>query len=65
MQQDDGSMKKLDLNRFEDLRAMEKNPNLTFKVGEVVKIKGGDFRIKSFGKRFIVLEGLPGTRIEK
>ena len=36
-----------------------------FKVGEKVKIKGGDFRIKSIGKRFITLEKLPGTLITK
>ena len=65
MQQDDGSMIKMDLNRHPDQIAMEKNPDLTFEIGETVKVKGGDFRVKSFGKRFMMLEGLPGTRMRK
>ena len=32
-----------------------------FVVGEVLEIKGGKFRVSSFGKKMIVLEGLPGT----
>ena len=41
----------------------EHYPDLIFKVGEKVKVKGGDFRIKSIGSKMMVLEGLPGTRI--
>jgi len=40
-------------------------PDVVFRIGEDVKIKGGDFRIKSMGRRSMVLEGLPGTRIGK
>ena len=32
-----------------------------FYVGEILEIKGGRFRIHSFGKKMMVLEGLPGT----
>ncbi len=31
-------------------------------VGEILDIKGGRFRVNSFGKKMIVLEGMPGTR---
>lgn len=40
-----------------------RNPDLVFRVGEQVKVKDGDFKIKSIGKKMMVLEGLPGTRI--
>ena len=65
MQQDDGTMKEMVCRSLIDQMAILKNPDLVFSVGEQVKVKGGDFRIKSFGKRFIILEGLPGTRIRK
>jgi len=42
---------------------VEKNPDLIFRVGERVKVKKGDFKIKSIGRKLMVLEGLPGTRI--
>lgn len=34
-------------------------------VGEVVEIKGGRFRVKSFGRKFVCLEGLPATHMRK
>lgn len=34
-------------------------------VGELVMIHGGRFRVKSFGRKVIVLEAEPGVRIEK
>lgn len=33
-------------------------------VGEEVDVKGGRFRVHSMGRKMIVLEGLPGTRID-
>ena len=38
-------------------------PDVVFHVNEKVKVKDGDFRIKSIGKKLMVLEGLPGTRL--
>ena len=47
-----------------DVELMNRNPDLVFRVGEVLKVKGGDFRIRSLGMKCMVLEGLPGTRIK-
>ncbi len=77
MQKDDGTMQKIavspkeaesaeriaDEEQFQQI--MKKNSGLIFHVGEKVKLKDGDFRIQSIGKKCIVLEGLPGTRINK
>lgn len=66
MQMDDGSMRKIDNDSLLDnyfIGQVNANPDLIFHVGEEVKVKGGDFRIKSMDKKMIVLEGLPGTRI--
>ena len=68
MQRDDGHFELAD--SLEMLRTLSgdivgNNPDLIFAVGEQVKIKGGDFRIKSIGKKFMILEGLPGTRIKR
>lgn len=61
---DEGNFEKLSFRDLE--KEVEKgNEDLIFSVGERVKIKGGDFIIKSFGKKMIVLEGLPGTRMKK
>jgi len=38
--------------------------DVVFHVGEKVKVKDGDFRVASIGKKMMVLEGLPGTRID-
>ena len=64
MQMDDGYMKQID---GDDITAkmIEMNAELIFRVGEKVKIKGGDFVIKSFGSKQMVVEGIPGTRIKK
>ena len=65
MQMDDGHLEEItaEANRtFMD--CVEGNPDLCFRVGERVKVKGGDFRIKSMGNKMMVLEGLPGTRIK-
>lgn len=35
-----------------------------FTKGEILNIKGGSFRIKSLGRKCMVLEGVPGTSIE-
>jgi len=65
MQQDTGYMKPIDMKEPADLAMALKNPDLVFRVGEQVQVKGGDFRVKSFGKKMMVLEGRPGTRIKK
>lgn len=35
-----------------------------FTKGEILTIKGGSFRIRSLGRKCMVLEGVPGTSIE-
>lgn len=39
-------------------------PGPVFRVGEEIAIKGGRFRVKSFGRKIISFEGLPGTHIK-
>ena len=63
--QDSGEMIRLDYKIPQDLELANKNPGLIFRVGERVKVKGGDFKIRSIGKKMIIIEGLPGTRIVK
>lgn len=41
-----------------------KRQGVVLTVGEEVDVKGGTFRVKSIGKKMIVLEGIPGTRCE-
>lgn len=38
-------------------------PLPVFRVGEVLELRGGRFRVTAIGKRYMRLEGLPGTRI--
>ena len=64
MQTDSGHLKALDVGSLLDVEMAARNPGLVFRIGERVKLKDGDFRIKSFGKRMLVLEGLPGTRLK-
>lgn len=33
------------------------------RVGQEVELAGGRFRIAAIGRRFVRLEGLPGTRV--
>jgi hypothetical protein len=35
------------------------------RIGEVVEIKHGHFRVAAIGKRFIRLEGIPGTVVRR
>ena len=65
MQKDTGYMEPIDMINPLDVDMAKKNPDLVFHVGETLKVKGGDFRVKSFGKKMMVLEGLPGTRIQR
>jgi len=65
MQMDTGHLEPIDMGNPVDIEMAEKNPDLVFRVGEKLKVKGGDFRVKSFGKKMIVLEGLPGTRVRR
>lgn len=65
MQKDSGCMEVIDMTNAGDAEIANKNPGLVFRVGEKLKLKDGDFKVKSFGKKIIVLEGLPGTRIIK
>ena len=49
-------------DELEELRkAVGEGP--VFRVGELLEIKGGQFRIKSIGRKFLHLEGVPGTKI--
>lgn len=43
--------------------AIEELGGVVFHVGEELELKGGKFRVESFGRKFIRLRGLPGTRI--
>ena len=36
---------------------------ITLTVGEVVDVKGGQFRVASMGRKFVMLEGLPGMSL--
>ena len=65
MQMNNGYMKEIKYENFSDYTMAEKNPNLVFRIGEVIKVKYGEFKVKSFGGKMIVLEGIPGTRIKK
>lgn len=38
------------------------DPGITFRVGEILQIKGGRFRVESIGRRFLRLRGLPGEK---
>jgi len=50
---------------FNDLDIpLEDRPVSYFKIGEKIELKGGYFRIKNVGNKFIVLESLPGTKWE-
>ena len=40
-------------------------PDVVFRVGEKVKVKDGDFKIIFIGRKKMILEGLPGTRIAR
>ena len=63
MQEDTGELRALAKDEV-DIEVKRGNEDLIFHVGERVKVKGGDFRVYSLGKKMMVLEGLPGTRIE-
>ena len=64
MQMDDGHLRQIDEIEYQRVaESGQPNSDLLFRVGEKVKVKGGDFKIKSMGKKMMVLEGLPGTRI--
>lgn len=64
MQMDDGHLEQLYTRQVtEIIDAEPTHAELIFHVGEKVKVKDGDFRIKSIGRKMMVLEGLPGTRI--
>jgi len=65
MQEDTGEFRVLNADVPADVAVATRNPTLVFRVGETVQVKGGDFRVRSFGKKMMVLEGLPGTRIQK
>ena len=46
---------------FEELKKNKKIP--TFTLHEVLKLRGGRFRIVSIGKKEMRLRGMPGTHI--
>lgn len=39
----------------------DENADVLFEVGEVIKLKGGNFKIHSIGKKFVILHPLAGT----
>ena len=67
MQQDDGHLEPVSQAQLKTHYAEGGTgmPDVVFKVGEKVKLKDGDFRIQSIGRKLIVLEGLPGTRLSR
>jgi hypothetical protein len=66
---DDGHLERLtraDLDGMTELgEQAHRRPDLVFRVGERLKVKGGDFEVQSIGKKAMVLRGLPGTRLGK
>lgn len=64
MQMNDGTMNPVEEFEANKDPLPKQYPELVFAVGEIVQVKGGSFRIKSIGKKMMVLEGLPGTRIK-
>jgi len=64
MQEDSGDLRPLDVTNAFDQESARRNPNFVFSVGEKLEVKGGNFRVKSIGKKMMVLEGLPGTRLK-
>lgn len=49
-----------------DAEAIRKeNPRVTcvLNVGQRVELEGGTFRVRAIGKRYVQLEGVPGTRV--
>ncbi len=79
MQAPDGTMKQIDAKTYNDTERLKdlikERKELpvglvympVFRVGEICQMKGGWFRIQSFGKRFIKLECItkPGNLIKK
>jgi len=65
-EQENTSLKEEQLRQEEDkILNIVKNLNKVplFDVGEILDIKGGKFRLKSFGKKFLMLEAMPGTTL--
>jgi hypothetical protein len=50
-----------DTQEAKDAVLARERQGAVFFVGEELNIKGGRFAVKSIGKEFIVLRGLPGT----
>ena len=55
-------MDMIDKDEFVPIRA--EHGVCSFVRGEEVSFRGGRFRISNFGKKFLRLEALPGTRME-
>ena len=64
MQMDDGHLEPITAQEMMQQTQLG-NEDLIFRVGEIVQVKGGDFRVKSFGRKAMVLEGVPGTRMRR
>jgi hypothetical protein len=62
-------MNPIDEAKFKELlgqhEAGDTRTPAVFKVDEVLEIRNGRFRVKSIGKRAIVLRSLPGTDIKR
>lgn len=44
--------------------AQEARGFCVLRIGEVIEIKGGKFRVSAMGRKFIRLEGMPGSYVE-
>lgn len=51
-----------EIETFDEFPSNIDNYGEPFSIGDKVEVKGGEFRIKSFGKKFLILEPLPGTK---
>ena len=54
-------LERLEQDEYDRVIADKTRQGVILTVGERVDIKGGVFKIKSIGRKMIVLEGMPGT----
>ena len=58
-----GGMEPLTQKRY--VEEKKKGTPALFAVGEILDLRGGRFAIKSIGRKMMILEGIPGTRVEE
>ena len=56
------NLKTGEIESFDELPSNTDDYGEPISVGDKVEVRGGEFRIKSFGKKFLILEPLPGTK---